>query len=67
MRGLRELGYTLSELSFECRSASKHDSGLAAAAAELVQLPVDVIVTTSQPAATCCPRSDRSDSDRDYH
>ncbi|RWP38966.1 MAG: ABC transporter substrate-binding protein [Mesorhizobium sp.] len=51
MRGLRELGQTLSELSFECRSASKHDSGLAAAAADLVQLPVDVIVTTSQPAA----------------
>jgi putative ABC transport system substrate-binding protein len=51
MRGLRELGHTLSEFSFECRSASKHDSGLAAAAADLVQLPVDVIVTSSQPAA----------------
>jgi putative tryptophan/tyrosine transport system substrate-binding protein len=51
MRGLRELGYTLSNLSVECRSASKHDSDLAAAAADLVQLPVDVIVTSSQPAA----------------
>ena len=51
MRGLRELGHTLSDLSFECRSANKHDSGLAAAAAELVKLPADVIVTTSQPAA----------------
>ncbi|MRG57814.1 ABC transporter substrate-binding protein [Phyllobacterium sp. SYP-B3895] len=51
MRGLVELGHSLGELSFECRSASKHDSGLAAAAAELVQHPVDVIVTSSQPAA----------------
>ena len=51
MRGLRELGHALNELSFECRSAGKQNSGLAAAAAELVQLPVDVIVTTSQPAA----------------
>ncbi|MEK1854571.1 MAG: ABC transporter substrate-binding protein, partial [Phyllobacterium sp.] len=38
-------------ISIECRSAGKHDSGLAAAAADLVQLPVDVIVTSSQPAA----------------
>lgn len=44
-------GYTLHELSFECRSASKQDSRLAAAAKDLVQLPVDVIVTSSQPAA----------------
>ncbi|RUU97717.1 ABC transporter substrate-binding protein [Mesorhizobium sp. M6A.T.Cr.TU.017.01.1.1] len=51
MRGLDELGHTLTELSFECRSAGKHDGGLAAAAAELVQQPVDLIVTTSQPAA----------------
>ncbi|MEK1888440.1 MAG: ABC transporter substrate-binding protein [Phyllobacterium sp.] len=51
MRGLRELGHTLSEISFECRSASKHDSGLTAAAAELVQLKVGIIVTSSQPAA----------------
>jgi putative tryptophan/tyrosine transport system substrate-binding protein len=51
MRGLHELGHTLTELSFECRSAGKHDGGLAAVAAELVQQPVDLIVTTSQPAA----------------
>ncbi|MGO7861457.1 ABC transporter substrate-binding protein [Rhizobium ruizarguesonis] len=51
MQGLHDLGYTLHELSFECRSASKQDSRLAAAAKDLVQLPVDVIVTSSQPAA----------------
>ncbi|MGO7203627.1 ABC transporter substrate binding protein, partial [Rhizobium ruizarguesonis] len=51
MQGLHDLGYTLQELSFECRSASKQDSRLAAAARDLVQLPVDVIVTSSQPAA----------------
>ena len=51
VRGLHELGYMENELSIECRSASKHDSGLAAATTELAQLPLDVIVTTSQPAA----------------
>lgn len=52
MRGLGELGYKLNDtVKFECRSASKHDSGLTAAAAELVQLKVDIIVTSSQPAA----------------
>ena len=67
LRGLRELGYTLTELSFECRSAGKHDNGLAAAATELVRLPVDLIVTIVAAGGTCCPRSDRSNSDRDYH
>ncbi len=52
MRGLGEYGYKLDEnISIECRSASRHDSGLTAAAADLVQLPVDIIVTSSQPAA----------------
>jgi len=51
IRGLRELGYEPGKtVTFECRSAGGHDSGLATAAAELVQLPVDIIVSTSQPA-----------------
>jgi len=51
IRGLRELGYEpVKTVTFECRSAGGHDSGLATAAAELVHLPVDIIVTTSQPA-----------------
>ncbi|MEK1894269.1 MAG: ABC transporter substrate-binding protein [Rhizobium sp.] len=49
--GLGELGYKLNEtVSFECRSAGKHNNGLPAAATELVQFPVDVIVTMSHPA-----------------
>jgi len=49
--GLGELGYKLDKtVSFECRSAGKHNNGLAAAATELVRLPVDVIVTMSHPA-----------------
>jgi len=35
----------------ECRSANRHTDGLATAAAELVGLQVDVIVSTSEPAA----------------
>jgi putative tryptophan/tyrosine transport system substrate-binding protein len=51
LRGLRELGYQPGEtVAIECRTAGRHDEGLAPAAAELVQLGVDVIVTTSQPA-----------------
>lgn len=51
--GLSELGYTPDEtVVYECRSAREHDRGFATAAAALVQVPVDVIVTTSQPAGT---------------
>jgi len=51
LRGLVELGYKLGEtVTIECRSAGGHDNGFAAAAAELVRLGVDVIVTMSQPA-----------------
>ena len=51
LRGLVELGYKPGEtVTIECRSAGGHDDGLAAAAAELVRLRVDVIVTMSQPA-----------------
>jgi putative ABC transport system substrate-binding protein len=57
MRGLHDLGYTMNELSFECRSASKQDNHLAAAARDLVQLHVDVIVTSSQPAAHAVQRA----------
>ena len=47
----RELGYRPGEtVAIECRTAGRHDEGLAPAAAELVQLGVDVIVTMSQPA-----------------
>jgi putative ABC transport system substrate-binding protein len=51
LRGLVELGYKPGEtVTIECRSAGGHDNGFATAAAELVQLGVDVIVTMSQPA-----------------
>jgi putative ABC transport system substrate-binding protein len=57
IRGLRELGYRPGEtILFECRSAGRRDSGFATAAAELVQLPVDIIVTTSQPAGRAAHR-----------
>jgi len=50
VRGLDELGYKPGEtVIIDCRSAGGRDKGLAVAAAELVRLPVDVIVTTSQP------------------
>ncbi|MBY5336391.1 ABC transporter substrate-binding protein [Rhizobium leguminosarum] len=57
MQGLHDLGYTLHELRFECRSASKQDSHLPDAARDLVQLPVDVIVTSSQPGAHAAQRA----------
>jgi len=51
--GLSERGYKPGEtVVYECRSAGEHDRGFATAAAALVQVPVDVIVTTSQPAGT---------------
>ena len=52
LRGLRDLGYKPGEtVTIECRSAGGHDDGLAVAAAELVALGVDVIVSMSEPAA----------------
>lgn len=51
--GLSERGYKSGEtVTYECRSAGEHYEGLAPAAAALVKVPVDVIVTTSQPAGT---------------
>lgn len=51
-RGLTDLGYKLGEtLMVECRSANRSPAGLAAAAAELAQLRVDVIASSSEPAA----------------
>jgi putative ABC transport system substrate-binding protein len=51
VRGLGELGYKPGEtVALECRAAGEHDSGFAAAVAELVRLPVDIIVSGSQPA-----------------
>ena len=53
MRGLRELGYNVGHnLTFECRSGNHSYDGLLKAAIQLAQLPVDVIVTMSQPAAS---------------
>jgi putative ABC transport system substrate-binding protein len=50
-RGLSDLGYKPGEtVTIECRNAGGHDGGFAAAAAELVRLGADVIVTGSQPA-----------------
>jgi putative ABC transport system substrate-binding protein len=52
LRGLGDLGYKPGEtVTIECRSAGRHDDGLAVAAAELVGLGVDVIVSESEPAA----------------
>jgi putative ABC transport system substrate-binding protein len=51
MRGLGELGYKPGEtVTIECRSAGRRYDGLATAAADLARLPVDVIVTDSEPA-----------------
>ncbi|MGL4939768.1 MAG: ABC transporter substrate binding protein [Bifidobacterium asteroides] len=53
LEGLGERGYKSGEtIVYECRGAGDHYDGLASAAAALVQVPVDVIVTTSQPAGT---------------
>jgi len=52
VRGLRELGYSVGQtLAVECRGGNHSYDGLAKAAIEMAQLPVDVIVTMSQPAA----------------
>jgi len=52
VRGLRELGYNVGQtLTLECHGGNKTYDGLAKAAIEVAQHPVDVIVTMSQPAA----------------
>lgn len=52
MAGLAEAGLRPNEtVTMECRTAGGDDDGLVPAAAELVGLGVDLIVTTSQPAA----------------
>ena len=49
--GLRDLGRIPGEnIIIECRSAGKRYQGFATATADLVRLPVDVIVSESQPA-----------------
>ncbi len=51
LAGLEELGHKPGEtVMIECRSADGHDAGLAQAAADLVRLSVDVIVSNNQPA-----------------
>jgi putative tryptophan/tyrosine transport system substrate-binding protein len=51
VRGLSELGYKPGEnVTIECRDAGGRYAGFVGAAAELVQLPVNVIITASQPA-----------------
>ncbi len=52
LRGLGELGYEPGEsVLIECRSAGKSYEGLTSAAADLAQLPLDVIVGDSEPVA----------------
>jgi putative ABC transport system substrate-binding protein len=52
MRGLLELGYKPGEtVTIECRSAGRRYEGLGKAAADLVRLPVDVVVGDSEPVA----------------
>jgi putative tryptophan/tyrosine transport system substrate-binding protein len=49
--GLTDLGHIPGKnITVECRSAGKRYEGYATATAELVRLPVDVIVSESQPA-----------------
>lgn len=49
---LRNLGRVPGEnITFECRSAGKRYEGYVSASAELVRLPVDVIVSESEPAS----------------
>ncbi len=52
LSGLAELGYKPGEnIAIECRSAGRRYEGFAAAAAEIMQLPLDVIVGDSEPVA----------------
>jgi putative ABC transport system substrate-binding protein len=55
--GLRDLGYKPGDtVAIECQDAGGRYDGLEAAAAALVRLPVDIIVTTSQPAGRAAHR-----------
>jgi putative ABC transport system substrate-binding protein len=57
LRGLVDLGYKPGEtVVIECRHAGGHYDGLEKAAAALVGLPADIIVTTSQPAGRAARR-----------
>ena len=67
LKGLKELGYRKGEtFALECQAAGKSYDRLAEAARNLVQLPVDVIVTTSQPAAHAAHQATGCNSDRIY-
>jgi putative ABC transport system substrate-binding protein len=49
--GLRDLGRIPDKnITIECRSAGKRHEGFATATADLMRLPVDVIVSESEPA-----------------
>jgi putative ABC transport system substrate-binding protein len=51
VRGLGDLGYKPGEtVTIDCRAGGKSYAGLATAAAELVRIPVDIIVSNSEPA-----------------
>jgi putative ABC transport system substrate-binding protein len=61
IRGFTDLGYKLGEnIMIECRSAKKLTSGLDTAAAALVELKVDVIVSGSEPAARAAYRATKT-------
>ena len=61
LRGFTDLGYKPGEtVTFECRSAKKLTSGLDTAAAALVELQVDVIVSGSEPAARAAYRATKT-------
>lgn len=52
LRGLSDAGYRVDEnVAIHCRSADRSYTSLATAAAELVLIPVDVLVSDNQPAA----------------
>src|SRR2546425_3446717 len=60
-QGLRDLRYVIDKnVTFEFRYASGSASRLADHAAELVRLPVDVIVTSGEPAALTAKRATRT-------
>jgi putative ABC transport system substrate-binding protein len=61
IRGFTDLGYKQGEnIMIECRSAKKLTSGLDTAAAALVELQVDVIVSGSEPAARAAYRATKT-------
>ena len=61
LRGLTELGYKPGEtLLVTCRDANSHYDRLVAATDELVRLPVDVIVSASQPVGAYASQATKS-------